>query len=95
VRIGACGCRVELPACVVLRVSLRSVCSLLSPALALPVDRCVPAPARSGAGPVGCMVAGQREGTGAERVGTRELGAHALLSAPIYPSFEAPLGASV
>ena len=48
-----------------------------------------PAPARSGAGPVGCMVAGKREGTGAERVGNRELGAHALLSAPIYPSFEA------
>ena len=45
------------------------------------------------------MVAGKREGTGTERVGTRELGAQnlwfALLSAPIYPSFEAPLGASV
>ena len=37
---------------------------------------------------MGCMVAGKREGTGAERVGNRELGAHALLSAPIYPSFD-------
>ena len=61
-RVGVCGCGVEVTACVVLRVSLRSVCSLLSPALALPVDRCVPAPARSGAGPVGCILAGKREG---------------------------------
>ena len=58
--IGVCGCGVEVTACVVLRVSLRSVCSLLSPALALPDDR--PAPARSGAGPVGCILAGKREG---------------------------------
>ena len=55
---------------------LSSFSSLGAPSRSMRVG--APAPARSGAGPVGGMVAGKREGTGAERVGTRELGAQNL-----------------